>query len=54
MTPNTNYNNLKDSYLFYNISQKVKKYTEEHPDQHIYRMGISAVSSPLCDAVIKA
>ncbi len=54
MIPNTNYNNLKDSYLFYNIAQKVKKYTEEHPDKHLYRMGIGDVSLPLCDAVIKA
>ncbi len=54
MIPNTNYNNLKDSYLFYNIAQRVKKYKEEHPDKHIYRMGIGDVSLPLCDAVIKA
>lgn len=54
MIPNTNYQNLKDSYLFYNISQKVKQYTEKHPDKHLYRMGIGDVSLPLCDAVITA
>ncbi len=54
MIPNTNYNNLKDSYLFYNIAQKVKAYTEKYPDKHLYRMGIGDVSLPLCDAVIKA
>lgn len=54
MIPNTNYNNLKDSYLFYNIAQKVKRYTEQYPDKHIYRMGIGDVSLPLCDAVIEA
>ena len=28
---NENYQNLKDSYLFYNIAQKTKKYLEENP-----------------------
>ena len=54
LTPNKNYANLKDSYLFYNISQKVKAYQQAHPDAHLYRMGIGDVSLPLCDAVIKA
>lgn len=54
MTPNTNYANLKDSYLFYNIAQKTKAYLEVNPDKHLYRMGIGDVSLPLCDAVIKA
>lgn len=54
ITPNTNYSNLKDSYLFYNIAQKTKAYIEENPGKHLYRMGIGDVSLPLCDAVIKA
>lgn len=54
MTPNTNYANLKDSYLFYNIAQKTKAYLEANPDKHLFRMGIGDVSLPLCDAVIKA
>ena len=54
MTPNTNYANLKDSYLFYNIAQKTKSYLEANPDNHLYRMGIGDVSLPLCDAVINA
>lgn len=54
MIPNTNYGNLKDSYLFYHIAQKTKAYLEAHPDTHLYRMGIGDVSLPLCDAVIKA
>ena len=49
-----NYGNLKDSYLFYNIAQKTKKYLEDNPDKRLYRMGIGDVSLPLCDAVIKA
>ena len=54
ITPNMNYGNLKDSYLFYNISQKVKAYQSSHPGEHLYRMGIGDVSLPLCDVVIKA
>lgn len=52
--PNMHYADLKDSYLFYNIAQKTKKYLEENPDKHLYRMGIGDVSLPLCDAVIQA
>ena len=54
ITPNTNYANLKESYLFYNIAQKTKAYLQENPDKRLYRMGIGDVSLPLCDAVIKA
>ncbi len=53
LIPNMNYSHLKDSYLFYNIAQKTKAYLAEHPEQHLYRMGIGDVSLPLCDAVIK-
>lgn len=53
ITPNMNYANLEDSYLFYNISQKISAYSEAHPGTHIYRLGIGDVSLPLCDAVIK-
>ena len=48
------YADLKDSYLFAGIAQKVKKYQEANPAKHIYRMGIGDVSLPLCDAVITA
>ena len=54
MIPNTNYRNLKDSYLFYNIAQKTKAYLAKHQGSYLYRMGIGDVSLPLCDAVIKA
>lgn len=52
--PNTNYKNLKDSYLFYGISQKVAAFGEAHPGKHLYRLGIGDVSLPLTKAVIKA
>ena len=54
ITPNMHYRDLKESYLFAGIAQKVKKYQIEHPEKHIYRMGIGDVSLPLCDAVIAA
>ena len=54
MIPNMHYADLKDSYLFYNIAQKISAYQKEFPEKHIYRMGIGDVSLPLCDAVIRA
>lgn len=54
ITPNMHYADLKDSYLFAGIAQKVRKYQEANPDKHIYRMGIGDVSLPLCSEVISA
>lgn len=48
------YADLKDSYLFAGISQKLSEYLEAHPGTHLYRMGIGDVSLPLCAEVIKA
>ena len=52
--PNMNYANLKDSYLFFRIAQKVKKYSELNPDKKILRLGIGDVSLPLAKTVISA
>ncbi len=54
MLPNMHYADLKNSYLFYSISQKIQAYSDAHPKQHLYRMGVGDVSLPLCDAVIQA
>ena len=54
LKPNMYYDQLKESYLFFNIAQKTKKYLELHPEQTLLRMGIGDVSLPLCDAVIRA
>jgi len=54
LKPNMHYAELKDSYLFYHIAQKVDAYQQAHPGTHLYRMGIGDVSRPLCDAVIRA
>ncbi|HPU66820.1 MAG TPA: LL-diaminopimelate aminotransferase [Clostridiales bacterium] len=53
-TPNMNYANLKDSYLFFNIGQKVRRYLEQNPDKRVLRLGIGDITRPLCDVVIKA
>lgn len=52
--PNMNYANLKDSYLFFKIAQKTKKFLENNPGKKLLRLGIGDVSLPLCDAVIGA
>lgn len=52
--PNMNYANLKDSYLFFGIAQKTKKFLEDHPGEKLLRLGIGDVSLPLCPAVINA
>ncbi|MBE6742367.1 MAG: LL-diaminopimelate aminotransferase [Ruminococcaceae bacterium] len=55
LTPNMNYANLKDSYLFYNIAKKTEAYLARNVlVQKIYRLGIGDVSLPLCSAVITA
>lgn len=54
MKPNKHYADLAESYLFFHIAQKTKKYLEDNPGTHLYRMGIGDVSLPLCDAAIKA
>ncbi|MBR2823565.1 MAG: LL-diaminopimelate aminotransferase [Clostridia bacterium] len=54
LQPRVGYQNLKDSYLFFGINQKIEAYRNHHPGAHLYRMGIGDVSLPLCDAVIRA
>ena len=54
LKPNTHYAELKDSYLFYNISKKIGAYLAAHPGERILRLGIGDVSLPLCGTVIKA
>ena len=54
LKPNLHYSELKDSYLFFHISQKVRAYLEEHPGTKLLKMGIGDVSLPLCSEVIRA
>lgn len=54
MQLNANYKNIKESYLFAEIAQRVSAYGESHPEQEIIRMGIGDVTLPLCSAVVDA
>lgn len=54
MNVNKHYENIKQSYLFSTIAQKVNAYTAAHPDTAVIRMGIGDVTLPLCDAAVKA
>ncbi|MDF2685141.1 MAG: LL-diaminopimelate aminotransferase [Clostridia bacterium] len=54
MNINSNYLNLKDSYLFSTISKKVSEYQKQFPDKKIIRLGIGDVTLPLCSAVVNA
>ena len=48
MTPNKNYEKLKDSYLFHNIAQKIKIYTEQNPEYIFVPDGNSATYHYRC------
>ncbi len=54
ITPNRHYAELKDSYLFTHIAERVAAYQAAHPEAHLLRLGIGDVTLPLCDAVIAA
>lgn len=54
MNINLNYLNLKDSYLFSNISKKVKDFVNSHANAEIISLGIGDVTLPLCTAVTEA
>ena len=51
---NTNFLNLKKSYLFIEIGKRVKEYIAAHPDNKIIRMGIGDVTLPLVPVVVEA
>ncbi|MBR0466980.1 MAG: LL-diaminopimelate aminotransferase [Clostridia bacterium] len=54
LKPNTNYQNLKDSYLFDTILQKSKDYLKNNPNAHLLRLGVGDVTLPLPEVVIEA
>ena len=51
---NENFIELQDSYLFSTIAKKVAKYTEEHPDKKIIKLGIGDVTKPIVPVCIEA
>jgi LL-diaminopimelate aminotransferase len=48
---NDNYLKLKAGYLFPEIGRRVRRYTEEHPDAPVIRLGIGDVTEPLPEAI---
>ena len=54
MKLNTNYDKVKDSYLFVEIAKRVSAYTAENPAAKIIRMGIGDVTRPLAPCVVEA
>lgn len=52
MKINHHYSELKQSYLFANIAQRIAAFTKEHPDKEIIRLGIGDVTLPLSAPVI--
>ena len=54
MKINNNYLELKESYLFSQIAQRVNSYIAKHPEKAIIRLGIGDVTCPLTDSVVSA
>lgn len=51
---NSNYNNLKQNYLFYEVGQRAKKYSGQNPDKKVIKLGIGDVTLPLAPVVVEA
>lgn len=51
---NTNYANLKNNYLFSTVAEKVRVYSEAHPQADVIKLGIGDVTKPLAKTVIQA
>ena len=54
MKVNKEYLNLSNNYLFSEIAARVKKYSAEHPDKEIIRLGIGDVTKPIAPPIIDA
>lgn len=54
MQINDHYLKLKAGYLFPEIARRVKKFSEQHPEAPLIRLGIGDVTEPLPAAVIEA
>ena len=51
---NSNYLNIKESYLFSEVAKRTAKFKESHPEADIIRLGIGDVTRPLAPTVIDA
>lgn len=54
MKINSNYRNIKQSYLFSEIAQRVNSYSAANPDKKLIRLGIGDVTLPLPKASVEA
>ena len=51
---NSNYLNIKESYLFSEVAARANKFKAENPDKDVIKVSIGDVPRPLCPAVIDA
>ena len=51
---NTNFNNIKESYLFAEVANRASAYSKANPDKKVLKLGIGDVTLPLAPTVIKA
>lgn len=54
MKINSNFLQLKDSYLFATVGRKTTEYKRAHPDKEVIRLSIGDVTRPLAPVVIAA
>lgn len=54
MKANQNFYKIKQNYLFAEVADRTAKYSKEHPEAKIIKMGIGDVTLPLCEAVVDA
>ena len=54
MKINQNYLNVKKSYLFTEIGNRVRKFQSDNPDAEVIKLGIGDVTLPLAPVVIDA
>lgn len=52
MKLNSNFNKMKQSYLFSEVAKRTAEYKKENPDCDIIRLGIGDVTLPLCKVVV--
>lgn len=54
MKINSNFLNLKDSYLFATVGRKTAEYKKAHPEKDVIRLSIGDVTRPLAPVVVEA
>ena len=51
---NSNFHNIKETYLFSEIASRVRRYSAENPEKVLIRLGIGDVTLPLAPVVVSA